>query len=375
MSALPAPIVPAGVDLRDFAANETPECCWAAVLLWAASWHQVPAGSIPNDDRWIAKQAGYAQRGKIAAEWVDVRGGALHGWVLCSDGRLYHPVVAEKALDAWREKLTHRWKKECDRVRKENKARETKGLAPLDLPPSPAETVTEGTWSDGNERGTDASELSVPSKIGPGSRAEAPQKPVPMDSTPFPAESFDFPPETGIPSDGIPLENALKGQGQGQGVDLPCPKPAAPVRTKRAYPAEFEQFWQGYPTDPIMSKAKAGEAWGKLGPEDRLAALAAVPGVAEPCRRDPTDPPVHAVRFLTERRYDGFAPKPSALELKFGLVDQLRVDFGRGQLVPDDTVLTVMRRGEWIDDWGARRGQPGCRLPERILVALAEDAA
>ncbi|MDE2104031.1 MAG: DUF1376 domain-containing protein [Patescibacteria group bacterium] len=104
----------------DLAANETPEACWAAVLLWAAAWHQVPAASIPNDERWIAKHAGYAQRGKIAREWADVRAGALRGWIECSDGRLYHPVVAEKAREAWQAKLEQRWRSECARIKKHN---------------------------------------------------------------------------------------------------------------------------------------------------------------------------------------------------------------------------------------------------------------
>lgn len=108
----------------DLAANETPEACWAAVLLWAASWHQVPAASIPNDDRWIAKQAGYAQRGKIAKEWVDIRPGALRGWIECSDGRLYHPVVSEKAREAWQAKLEQRYRSECARIKKHNERHE-----------------------------------------------------------------------------------------------------------------------------------------------------------------------------------------------------------------------------------------------------------
>lgn len=129
------PLTPADCDLQDFAfmpldvgrlrdsdlaSDESPEACWAAVLLWAASWHQVPAASIPDNDNWIAKQAGYAQRGKIAKEWSNVRPGALRGWVLCSDGRYYHPVVAEKALDAWRSKLEQRWRSECGRIKKHN---------------------------------------------------------------------------------------------------------------------------------------------------------------------------------------------------------------------------------------------------------------
>lgn len=131
----PAPLVAAEVDLRDFAfmpldvqrlrdsdlaSDETPEACWAAVLLWCASWHQVPAGSIPNSDEWQAKQAGYKAQGRIAPAWRKVRTGALRGWVLCSDGRLYHPVIAEKAVDAWRSKLRRCWSTECGRIKKHN---------------------------------------------------------------------------------------------------------------------------------------------------------------------------------------------------------------------------------------------------------------
>lgn len=110
---LPAPMVPAEVDLRDFAGmwvdvdrllkSET----WAlgsgderaaAFTLWAKSWHEVPAGSIPSDPRMLEHLS-------MSKRWKAVREHALRGWVLCSDGRLYHPVVAEKALEAWVEKL------------------------------------------------------------------------------------------------------------------------------------------------------------------------------------------------------------------------------------------------------------------------------
>jgi len=112
--------------LRDseLASNETPEACWAAVLLWSASWHQVPAASMPNDDKWIAKTAGYALRGKIDKAWNGVRAGAMRGWLICSDGRLYHPVVAEKAREAWQAKLKQRWITECGRIKKHNERHE-----------------------------------------------------------------------------------------------------------------------------------------------------------------------------------------------------------------------------------------------------------
>ena len=136
----PYPLVSSEVDLQDFAfmpldvarlrdsdmcSDETPESCWAAVLLWCASWHQVPAASIPNNEQWIAKQAGYASRGRIDSSWKRVRSGALRGWVLCTDDRLYHPVVAEKAIDAWKSKLAQRWRSECGRIKKHNQRHET----------------------------------------------------------------------------------------------------------------------------------------------------------------------------------------------------------------------------------------------------------
>lgn len=110
----PAPLVPAEVDLRDFPGmwfdvsrlikSETwvmgsGDECKAALTLWMQSWHQVPAGSLPNEPRMLEHLS-------MSKRWRSVSEHALRGWVLCSDGRLYHPVVCEKALEAWIEKLT-----------------------------------------------------------------------------------------------------------------------------------------------------------------------------------------------------------------------------------------------------------------------------
>lgn len=142
VNAAPAPLVPSDVDLRDFAfmpldvvrlrdsdlsASANGEEFRAAVLLWCASWHQVPAASIPNDDAILSSLAGF---GRVVKEWLKVRKGALRGWVLCSDGRLYHPVVAEKARDAWESK-----KKQRDRTAAARAARLSQSAKP---------TTTEG---------------------------------------------------------------------------------------------------------------------------------------------------------------------------------------------------------------------------------------
>jgi hypothetical protein len=137
-----APLTSADCDLRDFAfmpldvvrlrdsdlaATESPEACWAAVLLWAASWHQVPSASLPDDDRVLANLSGY---GRVVKEWQKVRDGALRGWIKCSDGRLYHPVVAEKAREAWTGKLQQRHRTECARIRKFNERHGTTHACP-----------------------------------------------------------------------------------------------------------------------------------------------------------------------------------------------------------------------------------------------------
>ena len=115
MSQLPDPMVPPDCDLRglpfmplevlrlrdsELAALATGDEFRAAVLLWCASWHQMPASSLPDDDTLLANYAGFGRNAQAVKEFQKVRAGALRGWVKCSDGRLYHPLIAEKALEA-----------------------------------------------------------------------------------------------------------------------------------------------------------------------------------------------------------------------------------------------------------------------------------
>ncbi len=91
-------------QLRDsrFAASVTPQAFMSGVLLWCAAWHQTPAGSLPDDDIELARFAGF---GRMVDAWREVRDEALHGFELCSDGRLYHRIVSEEALKAYIERL------------------------------------------------------------------------------------------------------------------------------------------------------------------------------------------------------------------------------------------------------------------------------
>lgn len=72
----PAPLVPVEVDLRgmpfmpldvarlrdsDLAIEASGDEFRAAVLLWCASWNQVPAGSLPNAEQALAAYAGFGR--------------------------------------------------------------------------------------------------------------------------------------------------------------------------------------------------------------------------------------------------------------------------------------------------------------------------
>ena len=50
----------------DLAAEATGDEFRAAVLLWCACWHQVPAASLPEDEKILAHLAGY---GRAPREW------------------------------------------------------------------------------------------------------------------------------------------------------------------------------------------------------------------------------------------------------------------------------------------------------------------
>lgn len=139
-SELPDPLTPADCDLRglpfipldaqrlldsDLFALSTGDEFKAAVALWCKSWFQVPAASLPNDDRILAHLSG------AGAGWKKLREIALRNWILCSDGRLYHPVVAEKALEALPAREGYVARKTADAERKDKERRDRAALFEL----------------------------------------------------------------------------------------------------------------------------------------------------------------------------------------------------------------------------------------------------
>lgn len=198
---LPAPLTPPACDLTDFqymeldvrrlrdskfAATPNGDAFRAGIMLWCAAWHQIPAASLPDDDVELANLSGYGRMPISVKEWKKVRAEALHGFVKCSDGRLYHPVIAEKAIAAFASKNKYAYEKYCDRLRKEN-AKRAKESKPLFEIPS-RELWNSGAYPHG-----------------------------------IPPEPERIPPENATASTGVPSENALRGnrtEQNGEGTEL-----------------------------------------------------------------------------------------------------------------------------------------------------------
>jgi Protein of unknown function (DUF1376) len=114
------PLVPANVDLRSMPEMPldvalfrdasiidaiTDQALKAAIILWCVAWHQVPAASLPDDDHALARWTGF---GKHVSEWLEIKEQALWKFVKCSDGRWYHPIIAEKAIRTWEYRESYR---------------------------------------------------------------------------------------------------------------------------------------------------------------------------------------------------------------------------------------------------------------------------
>jgi len=96
----------------------------ALLMLWYRAWQQIPCGSFPDDDGVIAARIGLP----LAAfqVWRTV---LMRGWIKHSDGRLYHPVIAERVLTfvKSREDMARR-----QREARERRAKEKERLAQLE---------------------------------------------------------------------------------------------------------------------------------------------------------------------------------------------------------------------------------------------------
>lgn len=85
-------------------------------------------------------------------------------------------------------------------------------------------------------------------------------------------------------------------------------------RVRGAYSEAFEGFWAPYPRTPVMSKKQAFTEWERLSESDQSTACAAVPAFKTWLAGKPGHEIVHACRFLSQRRFEGFAGQELAAE-------------------------------------------------------------
>lgn len=121
----PEPMTPPDCDLRGYEympllgvrlygsafyslALQNPRAGLAAQKLWWEAWQQCPAGSLPSDEFTLCRLADF---GTDLKAWAKARDIAMHGFVLCSDGRYYHPLICEQAVHAYQKRSKGRERK------------------------------------------------------------------------------------------------------------------------------------------------------------------------------------------------------------------------------------------------------------------------
>lgn len=356
MTVLPEPMTPPDSDLRDFqfmpldvvrfaqsdlVALEDPQAVVAALLLWGASWHASPAGSLTDDDRTLSHLAGY---GRATKEWLKVKPGALRGFVKCADGRLYHPVVAEKVLESWAGKLRQRHRTFCAAIRKHNER------SPADKREAPSFEA----WESFGRPTTVTGKAAAMSRVTGADVARDMESSV----TPQSREKTVQGTGTGTGT-GILKEESFALVGMASG-DLIEEQPSA--KRRRAYPDAFEAVWKTYPhVEGRSSKEKAHDQWKAL-PCDEQAAL---PGAIQRFR-----PKVSTVCG------DRGAPCMSRWLKDAKHLNYLGTGAGSDVVKPEvwAQAVEMWRSGEgWSESLGPAPDEPGTRVPRSMLLVAHND--
>lgn len=127
---------------------------------------------------------------------------------------------------------------------------------------------------------------------------------------------------------------------------------AKPARKRNSYPDDFEAAWYAFPTTQNMSKAEALPEWKKLTPDERAMVLPSIAGYRAFLKANPTHPPIHFCRYLSKRRFEGFAATAPAEDEPTW---RRRLIYARDQRIWSTAKL------------GPMPGQPGCRVPANLL--------
>ncbi|WP_210247625.1 DUF1376 domain-containing protein [Salinarimonas soli] len=350
------PLVPAHVDLRDFAFmplevarlrdsaivdQVSGEEFRAAILLWCASWHQLPAGSLPDDDRQLAKFAGY---GRVVSEWLKVKDGALYGFVRCSDGRLYHPVIAEKAVEAWEKKHEYQ-----ERVSQRSEQ---------------ARAAAEARWGKKDPETTAAAKPTQP-------EGEETAKPAAPPSS-ADANAHDEPEQCERNASAMP-----KGRSKGQGEvrdrekETRAPERAAAARAGEGRGSDELGPWLRSLVGqlPVLVDPNIGPILALI--DEGLTRSDIEAGIAAAIEKSHKKPRCWA-------DFDGWirrAAKDRLAAAPAGTVPPKPVDPAverRGRLAQ---AKGFVRDKRWSDSWGPRRGEPGCVVSDELWAQADREVA
>lgn len=296
------------------------------VMMWGEAFKSVPAGSLPDDDDELAEAAGY---GMDVDAFLSHKAEIMAPWVLCSDGRWYHPTVCEVVLDTW-ERTSDRRKAAAERQRRRRD--KVRSVTPKTQPVTPSEPpVTRDNAENGRDFGiqdrtgqtvqleANASVASASPRATDGALALALEAPEPIP-----------PPD---PWDGDPDFGKLWAM-------------APPMMRKRA-----------------KSRAKVWPVWKRA---LRVADAARILGGFARYKAMDTDlprsggPGLHI--WLSDRTWEEWT----------GVSDRISA-WGDAEW---SAVLRIWRTsGEWGDEVGPPPGSPGCRVPAHLLVSPVPGAA
>lgn len=229
----------------------------AALTLWLQAFHAVPAGSLPANDKMLAYLS------MAGPNWPDVREHALRGWKVHADGRLYHPVVTEKVLEALDRSEAYQKARDAhrERMREWRGKQRDSGVPPPEPPSDDHVTITEPSRDAG--------------VIDKKKKEKKKRK-----------ESLSI--DSGTDSTGVEPPQAV----------------AASV-SESTYPPEFESFWKVYPRK--IGKLAALRAYRRavklMGPDPHPRLLAGAAAYAKGCVGKDEQYVAHAQTWLNQGRW------------------------------------------------------------------------
>jgi len=292
-----APLVPADCDLRSYdwfplKHKQLTRSGWwmrasdqAKALnmeLWCAAYEEVPAGSLPDDDIALSDLVGFGRRDLTA--WLAVKDEVMAPWTLCSDGRWYHPTLAEVACETWARKQAADADRAAERERKRLKR---EGGVPPEKPKSSGGKADLSAGQNAGSAGT--------------------------------------PPDVRGSGPGIPPENALTRHNKTEEEEAYASPSSARPRGE-GEDREFAELRELYAEVVIRGRGSpvaARAAWDRLDPADCAALPSAVRKFAEARPWGSNGPPA-LQRFIGEDTWREFASTASVTSIVWGGPPELR---------------------------------------------------